>query len=290
MPTQPLHECVASRRLGRATIAIVSGGSLPWAPRFQVPEEQWRRAIPDADAYGKVTLGLNCALISIDGATVVVDPGFDDPHSSWQQRFAERWPGMLCSPGLQASLASLNIHPNEVTHVVISHTHEDHFAGVTAEQGGRSVVRFPRARHFLGRSDWEGNPLRQARDSELVARLGAIERLGLLDLVDGEHEILPSVVIIPAPGETPGHTVVRVQSADDVFYYLGDLFHLPCEVDHLDWVPGQSRDQASTVASRRRVIADAVASRATLVFTHGQFPPWGRIERAGEGYRWIRIV
>ncbi len=287
MPVQPPAEYVASRRIGRATISIVSEGSLVWAPRLQAPEEDWRREVPEADANGKVTLGLNCAIIRIDGATLVVDPGFDDPNSSWQQRLAERWPGMVRSPGLHAELASLGIHPDEVTHVVISHAHEDHFAGVAVERDGRLVVRFPRARHLLGRPDWDGNPLRTARDSELAARLGTIERLGLLDLLDGEFEVVPGVVVIPAPGETAGHTVVRVQSGDEVFYYLGDLFHLPCEVEHVDWVPAR-RDLESTLASRRRVIADAAANRATLVFTHGRFPPWGRIELGGNGYRWIR--
>jgi hypothetical protein len=40
--------------------------------------------------------------------------------------------------------------------------------------------------------------------------------------------------------------------------------------------------------SRERLLAEATASDATLVFTHEPFPPWGRIVRAGSGYRWQR--
>ena len=81
--------------------------------------------------------------------------------------------------------------------------------------------------------------------------------------------------------------LVRVRSAGEAFYYVGDLFHLPCEVEHHDWVPA-GRDQAAMRASRGRLVADAVPERATLVFTHEGFPAWGRIVRDPGGYRWER--
>ena len=84
-------------------------------------------------------------------------------------------------------------------------------------------------------------------------------------------------------------------SADDqqqrlraaVGFLVGDLFHLPCEVEHHDWVPA-GRDQAAMRASRGRLVADAVPERATLVFTHERFPAWGHIAQEPGGYRWER--
>ena len=106
-------------------------------------------------------------------------------------------------------------------------------------------------------------------------------------MVDGECEVVPGVTCIPTPGESPGHAMARVRSAGESFYYVGDLFHHPCEVEHLDWVsPG--RDRAAVRASRERLIAAAVAERAIVVFTHARFPAWGHIRPAGAGYRWER--
>ncbi len=93
--------------------------------------------------------------------------------------------------------------------------------------------------------------------------------------------------MIPAPGETPGHCMVRVRSGGETFYYVGDLFHHPCEVSHPDWIPPR-RDLAATRASRSRLFAEAVPGRATVVFSHGRFPAWGRIIPAGGGFRWER--
>lgn len=279
---------VSSRRIGEARITIISEGTCLWAPRFQAPEAEWRRAMPEADAAGRIPIGFNVASISLGGAAIVIDPGFDDPLSLWQQRFAAdhpALPGIGRTPGLEAALAHLGVATDRVTHVLITHTHGDHFPGVTAERDGRQRARFPQARHILSRADWEDNPRREEPGSDLAVRLGEIRRLGLLDLIDGEHEVVPGVTMLPTPGETPGHMIVRVRSARASFFYLGDLFHHACEVEHPDWAP-PGRDLPALQASRRTVIADAADTGAILVYSHGRFPGWGRVQRTASGFRW----
>jgi glyoxylase-like metal-dependent hydrolase (beta-lactamase superfamily II) len=282
-----MSEFVASRRVGDATVTVISEGSMPWAPRFQISEDERRLALPDADAGGRIILGLNLVHIRVPDASILVDPGCDDPTSSWQQHFAMKFPGIRRSPGLRAGLARLGVAPEAVTHVVITHAHSDHFSGVTVEQDGVLAPRFPKARHMIGRGDWDENPARREPTSDLAVRLGLIDRLGMLCVVGGEHEVTPNVTVLPAPGETPGHMLVRLRSAHDSFYYLGDLFHHASEVEHIEWNP-PGRDQAALRASRERLIAEAVQHRAVLVFTHARFPAWGKIVRAGGGYRWER--
>ena len=138
------------------------------------------------------------------------------------------------SPGLVAALSDLWVTSDDVTHVVITHAHGDHYAGVVAEHDGELAVRYPRARHFIGRADWEDNPDRALSNSEVSRRLGAVARLGLLDAVAGEHEAAPGVTLLPTPGETAGHLVVRIESEGERLYVLGDLVHHACEVAHPD--------------------------------------------------------
>ncbi|MGH2376342.1 MAG: MBL fold metallo-hydrolase [bacterium] len=287
MSTPDLHTYVSSRKIGDATVTVISEGSCLWAPRFGVPEAAWRRAMPDADAEGRIHIAFNLIHIRIGAASVLVDPGFDDPWSSWDEAFGARWHAYARTPGLGAALAALGVRAGEVTHVLITHGHDDHFAGVAAEVGGRLEPRFPRARHLIGRQDWEGNPRRADPQLELTLRLGLLHSRGLLDLVDGEQEIVPGVRMIHAPGETPGHSVVRVRSAQERFYFVGDLFHHTSEIANPDWVsPG--RDAVAMRASRDRLLAEASAT-ATVVFAHAPFPAWGRIVAAERGYIWERL-
>jgi glyoxylase-like metal-dependent hydrolase (beta-lactamase superfamily II) len=272
---------VESRRFGEAKVTLINDGSgqSVIVKQLTVPEAQWRRYVPEASARGEIVVNYHAAHVAIGGASILIDLGFDDPsdQSQWKEPRHHR------TPGIQAGLASIGVQPADVTHVLITHAHGDHFAGGAVDVR----PRFPKAKVLLGRADWEGNPQRSGGDATLLGQhLGAIERAGLLQLVDGEHEVVPGVTMLHAPGESAGHSIVRVESGGQRFYFLGDLFHHPCEIANLDWV-SRGRDAAVMRASREKLLAEAVPIGATLVYTHSLFPGWGKIEPDGDGYRWV---
>ncbi len=280
---------VSSRRIGEAIVTIIRDGTfgaVPLVPWLQVPEEEARRAMPEANAAGAIAFDLNAAHIRIGGASILVDPGFgeldaDTYPTTWyvQELQARR------SPGVPAGLASIGVQPEQITHVILTHTDEDHFMGVTVRRDGQTLARYPRARHLVMRAGWDEIPERAKPDSEITLGLGEIERLGLLDLVGDNYEVVPGVMLLHTPGEAPNHCIVRVRSGGESFYYLGDLFHHVCEIEHPDWF-FEWHDKAAMGASRARFFADVTPQRDTLVYTHGTFPAWGRITPTGEGYRW----
>jgi len=281
-------EYVSTRRIGDAEVTVISEGTLVWAPKFPVPEAEWRAAMPDADERGAVRLGLNLTHVKIGDASILIDPGCDVPGSAWQQEFSRHFGEVTRTPGLLAALESLGIRPEEITHIPITHGHGDHVAGLAFERDGRMVPRFPNARVYIGRADWEENPQRSNPDSDLARYLGAIERAGLLELVDGEREIVTGITMIPAPGETRGHSVIRVDSKGERFFYVGDLFHHAAEVANIGWVsPG--RDVEAMKASRQRVVDESVPTGAIIVFAHELFPAWGRIEQVNGANRWVLL-
>ncbi len=279
---------IDTRQVGDAEITIISEGGLLWDPRFAASEEDWRAALPEADERGRVWIGLNVVFVRLGAGLVLIDPGLDDPDSQWQRDLATVWPDWPSrrTAGLAVAMIELGIAPDDVTHVVITHPHGDHYAGVACEQDGGIAPRFPNARHFIGRADWEGNPNR-GQPGTALARLELIDALGRLELVDDETEITPGVTILPAPGETPGHCIVRVASLGEQFVFLGDLVHLACEVEQSGWMPPSAVVDA-LAASRQRIFADAARDAALLATAHEHFPPWGRIVLAGDGYRWER--
>lgn len=283
-----VSEYVSTRRIGDAEVTVISEGTLTWAPQFPVPEAEWRAAMPDADENGAVDLALNVAHVRIGDASILIDPGCDVPGSAWQHEFEKRFGNVTRTPGLLPALESMGIQPETITHVLITHGHGDHVAGLAVERDGKLVPRYPNARHYIGRADWEDNPQRSDPNSDISRYLGTVDQAGMLELVDREQEILPGVTMIPAPGETRGHSVIRVDSNRKRFFYLGDLFHHAAEIMNTSWVsPG--RDQADMVASRQRVIDESVPTGAICVFSHEPFPAWGRIERHDGGCRWVRL-
>ena len=289
-PTHPerlsVDTYVQTRQIGEAAVTIICEAYAPWAPQLQAPEAEWRRAMPEADAVGAVPLDFLMVCIQVGSAIVLIDPGFEDPSSIWELQRKSAWNGLRRSPGLYAWFSAAGIQPEHVTHVLITHAHHDHYAGVATEDAdGQYRPQFPRAQHLMGRRDWDDNAERRQPDSVLSLRMGAVERAGLLVLVDTDTEVLPGITLLPAPGETPGHCIVRLRSQGKTFYYLSDLFHHSCEVEHPDWV-SPDRDQAAMRQSRDRLCAAALAEDATLVYAHHPFPGWGRIRTTPTGYVW----
>ncbi len=279
-------EYVQTRPLGDVTVTAINDGSLASPVELTVAEEVWRQEI-DADAEGKVPADTHVLLVQSDDATILIDAGFDEPGSSWEQQYEEEWPGSVRTPGVVAGLASVGVKPQDITHILITHVHFDHVVGLAAERDGRLVPRYPNARVVLGRADWE-NPPEEHLGPEQRVRIGAVAEAGLLDLLDREREIVPGVRMIPMPGESPGHSVIRISSGRETLYAVGDLFHYAAEVAHPDWmVPWADPEQMA--ASRRKLLDDVVSTDALVVFSHEIFPPWGRIvQNEGHGFRWQR--
>jgi glyoxylase-like metal-dependent hydrolase (beta-lactamase superfamily II) len=277
---------VSSRRVGDAVVTAINEGSVLWAPELTAPEEQWRGAVQDADAEGRIAADHHAFHIRVGYASVLVDVGLQDPGTPWSDRWLAEWPGARRTPGLVAGLAVIGVQPEDVTHIAITHAHYDHIQGLTVERAGRPRLRYPNAHILLGRGEWESRPHEEEAEPDLAVRR-AVQASGRLELVDGDREIVPGLWMLHAPGESPGHSIVRLQSGSGRFYALGDLFHHACEVEHPDWAVPWAEGETMR-ASRARFMREAADSQATVAFAHEPFPPWGRIVRADGGYCWQR--
>lgn len=277
---------VSTRRIGDATVTAINEGTVLWAPELTAPETEWRAAIQDADAEGRIAADHHAFHVRLGDASVLIDVGLQDPGTPWSDRWLKEWPGARRTPGLVAGLAAIGVRPEDVTHIVITHAHYDHIEGLTIERDGRPRLRYPNARILLGRGEWESRPIAEETEPDLIVRR-AVQTSGRLELVDGDREVVPGLWMLHAPGESPGHSVVRLTSGGDRFYALGDLFHHACEVEHPDWAVPWAEPE-SMRASRERFMSEAAETQATVAFAHEPFPPWGRIVRSGEGYRWQR--
>jgi glyoxylase-like metal-dependent hydrolase (beta-lactamase superfamily II) len=236
--------------------------------------------MPEADPDGEMSFDMSVFHIALGGASVLVDLGFGDAPDRYMKR-VPYWR----SPSIVAGLATMGVRPEDVTHVLITHTHGDHIMGATIGRDD-ATPRFPRARHLVQRAEKTSNPAPEWASAPERDQLGALERLALLDLIDGDVPVAPGIDLLHAPGESPGHSVVRVRSVGATFFCLGDLFHHVAEVEHLGWLPA-GRDPVASVSSRRRFVEEAIESKALVTFTHRAFPCWGRIVREGAGQRWI---
>jgi glyoxylase-like metal-dependent hydrolase (beta-lactamase superfamily II) len=258
-------------------LAVISGGTMSIAAALVVPPGEIPSVFPGMPADGRFACGMNMLAAVVGGTIVITDPAEftrDDPTCP---------PDFVPGPALDAALARLGLDPDNVDHVVITHRHADHVSGTIRSDGS---LRFVNARHWIHRSDWESLGT-LAHDGGATA-LRELHAAGLLMLIEEDTELAPGIDVIHTPGETAGHCSLRLESEGVVAHYLGDVFHHPCEIEHLDWAM-PSADLPSLLDTRRRVLSRMVAEDAVGIFTHADFPAWGRPTVVGEGFRWVPL-
>jgi glyoxylase-like metal-dependent hydrolase (beta-lactamase superfamily II) len=271
---------VASRAFGHGRASVIHTARIHFFPAFPAGEE-WVTEDTVTDEEGRAVLGVNSLLVEAGPETILVDPAWWPAHETKLGPEAD----LEVGPPIDRSLASIGVGPADVTRVLITHGHPDHFNALLVD----GALRFPNAEHLFPLADWEQWVVRgdgYAVD-EIRSLLRPVERAGKLRLVDGDLVVGGGVTLLHTPGESDGHQVVRFEAGGERLYYLGDLFHLPVELRQLDWAPVPGRDAVVLQESRLRVLRDAAAAPSTLLFTHGAFPAWGTAAKTGpDSWAW----
>lgn len=163
---------------------------------------------------------------------------------------------------LVEQLAELDIKPDDVDVVGVSHFHFDHIG---------QLPDFPAAKLYIGKRDWD--LLTQSEppaflDPKPFARW--IGGGGTVEPVTRDKDIFGDgrVVMLDMPGHTPGHHVLLVRLAHMGSVLLsGDQAHFQENYDS-NGVPEFNTDRAQTLASFDRFKALAKNLGATVIIQH----------------------
>lgn len=157
-------------------------------------------------------------------------------------------------------LARINVRPEQIEIIGISHYHLDHLG---------QAADFPRAKLVIGAGDLEvlrGPPGPFIEPQRIRPWLdGRREMLAARGDVDVFHD--GRVVMLSTPGHTPGHYSLLVRLASGPVLLSGDLYHFAEQVLHRG-VPPFNHDRADTLASMDRYDRIAHNLRARTIIQH----------------------
>jgi glyoxylase-like metal-dependent hydrolase (beta-lactamase superfamily II) len=273
-----------SFEVGRSRCEIVPDGIAPYRKETifsDANDQELTRALEGIlNAEGWLPVPYNPLLVRSGKDVVLLDTGAG-------AELAEEWGDPVGQ--LQGSLERAGIDPRQVTVVVLSHAHPDHIGGLTVEApDGRRPV-FPTARHVISSEEFEfwtagAVPEDFASMATLATKhLLPLREAGLLELVDGETEIVPGMSIVSAPGHTPGHMVVSIAAGPGSAMYLGDAVLTEVSFEYPGWTSRLEIDRPAAAKTRRRLLDRAVEERSIVAGFHLRAA--GTIEAADGGYR-----
>jgi N-acyl homoserine lactone hydrolase len=207
----------------------------------------------DTYAYGdlKLQFVFSCYVIKHDNEYLLWDTG----HSMTA-------PNVAPKVSIVDQLAKIDIKPEQIKYVGISHYHADHTG---------QVASFPKATLLIGSKEWEAiSAPKPAAGVNFKPFEGWIK---------GENKVEPqpidkdvfgdgTVIVLRTPGHTPGHQSLLVKLPQaGAFILTGDAAHFRENLDS-DGVPSFNFDRAQTVASMERIKTIAKNLKATVVIQH----------------------
>jgi glyoxylase-like metal-dependent hydrolase (beta-lactamase superfamily II) len=240
-------------------------------PGLDLPALSEHRGLLEPDFVDLARNILKCAIqtfvLRVDGRTVLVDTCIgehkDRPEiPAWSERSGS---------GFLDRLRRAGVDPASVDIVFCTHLHIDHVGWNTQRIDGRWTPTFANARYLVGRAefaDWLARRdagtapamhLRSLQDSVLP-----VVEAGLVDLVDGGHELARGLVLAPLPGHTVGQMGLRIDRPDDRAIFCGDAVHSPAQI----FQPGVSTsscDDPGRAAETRQILLEEAAATGRLV-------------------------
>jgi glyoxylase-like metal-dependent hydrolase (beta-lactamase superfamily II) len=182
---------------------------------------------------------------------------------------------------LAEGLAQENITLDSITHVLLTHGHFDHVAGVANDD---NQPTFPNARYVMAQKEWQYATDAANNFGYTRTRLLAIQ--DRLDLIEPDADVVPGIRALATPGHTWHHLAVQVTSGDDMLVCTIDTIDHPLQGEHPTWGADWDYDRQQSTASRRRILALASDNNALVHGFHFPFPGLGHFKRVGDVWEW----
>jgi N-acyl homoserine lactone hydrolase len=207
----------------------------------------------DTYAYGdlKIQFVFSCYLIK-----------HGDDYMLWDTGHAMTMPNVAPKVSLVDLLAKIDLKPDQIKYVGISHYHADHTG---------QIASFPKATLLIGAKEWDAiSSPKPAEGVNYKPFESWIKGDSKVEPVPTDKDIFGdgTVIMLRTPGHTAGHSSLLVKlSQKGPVILTGDAVHFRENYDS-DGVPWFNYDRAQTVASIERIKKIAANLKATVIIQH----------------------
>lgn len=240
-----------------------------------IPKPLWSKKIP-SDDLNRIQLSLRVMLIQTKNKNILIDTGIGDYHG---EKFDDRFGINGPKNPLIESLNKLNLSPEDITDLIITHLHFDHVGGLGAGETNHLLV-FSNATLHIHRQHYDYSLNPTPRDSGsfhaqyFKPLIESSDALGKIHWLEGEE----GIILKDEKDEifykcSHGHTPWLTHPYDEHFIYMADLVPTSAHIP-VPWVMGYDISPGVTTKDKLSFYEFITEKNLTMIFEH-DMNTWG---------------
>ncbi|OYD16567.1 hypothetical protein CH330_02520 [candidate division WOR-3 bacterium JGI_Cruoil_03_51_56] len=140
-------------------------------------------------------------------------------------------------------------------------------------------------RYIVQKKEWEDatNPDPRSKTAYLEENFLPVQKAGQLQLIDGDHELLPGIKLILTGGHTRGHQIVLSQSNGQTSVFWSDIIPTTSHIS-IPYVTAYDLFPLETMEKKKELVARAIRGKWVCFFVHDPKLAAGIISRKNRSY------
>jgi glyoxylase-like metal-dependent hydrolase (beta-lactamase superfamily II) len=272
-------------KIGKYDVHIIESGyfRLDGGAMFGIiPKPLWEKTNP-SDNLNRIKLATRNLILISDSKKILVDTGMGN---KWNDKNKDIYAVDQQTTSLFQSLSNLNLKPEDITDVILTHLHFDHTGGSTVLNSGKLEPAFPDAIYYVQKENyrWAVNPSERDRGSYLKDNFVPLKEAGVLMQIEGEKQFDDEIDFIIVNGHTFGQQLIKISDSSNTFLYCCDLFPFTSHIP-LPYIMGYDLQPLVTLEEKKKILDNALEEDWKLLFEHDPDTVCATLESTEKGIR-----
>jgi glyoxylase-like metal-dependent hydrolase (beta-lactamase superfamily II) len=232
-----------------------------------IPKQAWRRRYK-SDNEWNCLLAMNCLLVWNENRVVLLDTGIGSKELGKLSYYKFNH-----LQNLEDLIRLCGFEPEQITDVVLSHLHFDHCGACTHLKEGQLEITFPKAQHWVSRSQWESylNPNELERKSFRKQDMMPVRKSGLIRLIEDDYELFDGFKMSIFNGHTKGQIISFIKLGEKAtLIFPGDV--IPTKANFPDtWISAYDIEPLESLCAKKALKKRTKGECVNYVFYHDAY-------------------
>ncbi|MCF6138325.1 YtnP family quorum-quenching lactonase [Pseudalkalibacillus berkeleyi] len=228
-----------------------------------VPKPLWSKKYP-VNEKNQIELRTDPIFFQYEGKNILIESGMGNGKLSDKQL---RNYGVNEESNIEQELAKLNLTPDDIDVVLMTHLHFDHACGLTRPNGDAYDSVFKNAKIYTSITEWNEmrNPNVRSKNTYWEMNWKGIE--SQIQTFQDRIEVLPGLHMIHTGGHSDGHSIIVFEQGDERLVHMADLMPTHAHKNPL-WVLAYDDYPMTSIGQKQEWIPKGMTEGAWFTFYH----------------------